>query len=61
MERYTEKAKEALILAAEAAEETPLIHNYTLRQIYEYAKTVPAEEISFIKAAYDMNLSLIHI
>lgn len=26
---------------AEAAEETPLIHNYTLRQIYEYAKTVP--------------------
>ena len=44
--------------AAEAAEETPLIHNYTLRQIYEYAKTVPAEEISFIKAAYDMNYAL---
>ena len=44
--------------AAEAAEETPMIHNYTLRQIYEYAKTVPAEEISFIKAAYDMNYAL---
>lgn len=44
--------------AAEAAEEKPLIHNYTLRQIYEYAKTVPAEEISFIKAAYDMNYAL---
>ena len=39
-------------------EKKPLIHNYTLKQIYEYAKTVPAEEISFIKAAYDMNYML---
>ena len=39
-------------------EEKPLIHNYTLKQIYEYAKEVPAEEIEFIKAAYDMNYAL---
>ena len=31
-------------------EEKPLIHNYTLKQIYEYAKEVPAEEIEFNKA-----------
>ena len=41
-----------------AHEEKPLIHNYTLKQIYEYAKEVPAEEIEFIKAAYDMNYAL---
>ena len=41
-----------------AHEEKPLIHNYTLKQIYEYAKEVPAEEIEFIKAAYDMNYTL---
>ena len=39
-------------------EEKPLIHNYTLKQIYEYAKEVPAEEIEFIKAAYEMNYAL---
>ncbi len=39
-------------------EERPLIHNYTLKQIYEYAKEVPAEEIEFIKAAYEMNYAL---
>ena len=38
--------------------EKPLIHNYTLKQIYEYAKEVPAEEIEFIKAAYEMNYAL---
>lgn len=40
-------------------EEKPLIHNYTLKQIYEYAKEVPAEEIEFIKAAYEMNYALL--
>lgn len=39
-------------------EKKPLIHNYTLKQIYEYAKEVPAEEIEFIKAAYEMNYAL---
>lgn len=39
-------------------EETPLIHNYTLSQIVAYVKTVPAEEIEFIKAAYEMNYAL---
>ncbi len=39
-------------------EERPLIHNYTLKQIYEYAK-VPAEEIEFIKVAYEMNYALL--
>ena len=36
-----------------------MIHNYTLKQIYEYAKEVPAEEIEFIKAAYEMNYALL--
>ena len=39
-------------------EEKALIHNYTLKQICEYVKEVPAEEIAFIKAAYDMNYAL---
>lgn len=41
----------------EAAEH--LIHQYTLEQLYEYASSVPVEEISFIKAAYKMNLELL--
>ena len=39
----------------EEADEKPLIHNYTLEQICEYVSTVPAKELSFIQAAYDMN------
>lgn len=40
-------------------EETPAnIHEYTLKQIYEYITTVPIEEISFIRDAYDLNLEL---
>lgn len=39
-------------------EEPPLIHNYTLKEIVSYVKTVPAEEIEFIKAAYEMNYAL---
>ncbi|MGN0267073.1 MAG: L-serine ammonia-lyase, iron-sulfur-dependent, subunit alpha, partial [Lachnospiraceae bacterium] len=38
--------------------EKPLIHRYTLEQIYEYTRTVPAEEISFIRAAFKMNEEL---
>ena len=41
------------------ASEPPLIHQYTLQQIYEYAQTVPIEEISFIKKAFEMNEALL--
>ena len=39
--------------------ETPLIHRYTLRQILEYVKQVPAKEISFIREAFSMNIELL--
>ncbi len=46
--------------SAEAAEEEkPVIHEYTLHDIYEYAKSVPAEEIAFIRDAFTMNLELL--
>lgn len=39
--------------------ETPVIHRYTLRQILEYVKQVPAKEISFIREAFSMNIVLL--
>lgn len=39
--------------------ETPIIHRYTLRQILEYVKQVPAKEISFIREAFSMNIELL--
>ena len=36
----------------------PLIHTYTLKQLMEYADSVPAAEIGFIEEAYTMNLKL---
>ena len=42
----------------EVEEGSPLIHRYTLRQILNYVKTVPLNEIAFISKAYDLNLSL---
>lgn len=42
----------------DSTEEKPLIHQYTLQEIYEYVQTVPFEEILFIQAAYDMNYAL---
>ena len=36
----------------------PLIHRYTLRRLLNYARTVPIEEIRFIRQAYDLNLAL---
>ena len=45
--------------AGAAAEgEPPLIHRYTLEQLRDYALTVPAEEIAFIREAFAMNLAL---
>lgn len=35
-----------------------IIHHYTLRQLYNYARTVPLEEILFIRKAYELNLTL---
>ena len=39
--------------------ETPVIHRYTLRQILEYVKQMPAKEISFIREAFSMNIELL--
>lgn len=36
------------------------IHRYTLKELYEYADSVPIEEISFIEEAYQTNLALFH-
>ena len=44
--------------AEAAAEETPLIHRYTLRELLDYIETVPAEEIGFIREAYRVNMAL---
>lgn len=35
------------------------IHDYTLEELREYAKTVPLGEILFIREAYEMNLALL--
>lgn len=40
------------------AVEKPLIHSYTLEQIYEYSSTVDVEEIRFIMDAFKMNYEL---
>lgn len=39
-------------------EDVPLIHKYTLKEILEYANTVPIEELKFILAAYKTNMEL---
>ena len=45
--------------AAEEEQDGPaLIHKYTLDQMHTYAKTVPLEEIEFVKEAYIMNWNL---
>ena len=41
-------------------EALPLIHRYTLEQIFAYAKNVPVGEIAFVKEAYDMNMALFY-
>lgn len=43
--------------ATEAAE-PPLIHRYTLGEMLDYVRNVPAEEIAFIQGAFEMNLAL---
>ena len=38
--------------------ELPLVHRYTLAKLHNYALTVPAEELSFIREAFAMNMAL---
>ena len=38
--------------------ELPLVHRYTLAELHNYALTVPAEELSFIREAFAMNMAL---
>lgn len=43
---------------ASQQEAVPTIHRFCLAQLREYALTVPIEEITFIRQAYDVNLAL---
>ena len=40
------------------SDHTAFIHRYTLRQLLNYVRTVPIDEIAFIKQAYHLNLIL---
>ena len=53
-----EAAKAETEDASAEQEEQILIHKYTLDELHTYAKTVLIEEISFVKAAYEMNRDL---
>jgi L-cysteine desulfidase len=44
---------------AAAGQEAAVIHRYTLAQLADYARTVPAEEIGFIRQAYTVNFALL--
>lgn len=44
----------------EADSSVPLIHKYTLEELYRYAATVPVKEIEFIRSAFDLNMALLH-
>ena len=44
--------------AAEESNAEPLIHRYTLAQLHDYALTVPAEELTFIRKAFELNYAL---
>lgn len=39
--------------------EKPLIHTFTFREILNYVRNVPVEEISFIREAFSMNMDLL--
>lgn len=40
------------------ADAQPLIHHYTLQQLYDYITTVDIQELEFIRAAYEVNYEL---
>lgn len=52
--------KEASLQAegVKGSDDISVIHRYTLRQIVNYVRNVPMEEIRFISRAYDVNLRL---
>ena len=52
-----DEGKEAAAVAAE--DDMPLIHRYTLQQLYDYAATVPVSEIEFIRKAFELNMALL--
>ena len=54
----TEAEKAADTTEADAKAEVHTIHKYTLAQIVDYINTVPAEEIEFVKRAYEVNWEL---
>ena len=51
-----DESKEA---SAAAEDDMPLIHKYTLQQLYDYAATVPVSEIEFIRKAFELNMALL--
>lgn len=51
-----DEGKEA---SAAAEDDMPLIHKYTLQQLYDYAATVPVSEIEFIRKAFELNMALL--
>ena len=50
--------KESDTPTTQEEEDIPTIHRYTLRQLLNYTRTVPLEEILFIRQAYNLNLAL---
>ena len=42
-----------------AEDDVPLIHKYTLEELFRYASTVPVEEIGFIRSAFELNMALL--
>lgn len=59
---YLARDGEALVddrkATADSKAESPIIQ-YTLKQLYEYAKTVPLENIEFLREAYSMDAALL--
>lgn len=51
-------AEEETASATEDEASVPLIHRYTLVDIYRYATSVPAEKLAFVQEAYRVNLEL---
>lgn len=61
LEKPEENGREGKPDPAEAdrdGEDMPRIHRYTLRELLEYAESVPVEEIRFVLEAYRTNLAL---
>ena len=44
----------------ETEDTVPLIHRYTLKELFDYAIHIPEDEIAFVKQAYEMNLALFY-